>query len=52
MPPDHSKEQHFDFFRSSFDFFSEKYKNIILMGDFNITHTKEELQYFLEEEDL
>ena len=51
-PPDHSKEQYFDFIRNSLDFYSEKYKNIILMGDFNITPTEEELQDFLEEQDL
>ena len=51
-PPDHSKEQYFDFIRNSLDFYSEKYKNIILMGDFNINHTEEELQDFLEEQDL
>ena len=51
-PPDHSREQYFDFIRISLDFYSEKYKNIILMGDFNITHTEEELQDFLEEQDL
>ena len=51
-PPDHSKEQYLDFIRNSLDFYSEKYKNIILMGDFNITPTEEELQDFLEEQDL
>ena len=51
-PPDQCREQYFDFIRYSLDFYSQKFRNIILIGDFNIRHTEEELKDFLEEQDL
>ena len=51
-PPSSSKSQYLNSIGNAVDFYSKTYKNVVLLGDFNITESEEEMHDFLEDYDL